>query len=187
MQPLQRESSYKNTHLYLCRQGNEPYHEKLPSRCHGPVRAAPCSHLSLPGSVEHRACMGLGFPPQCTDRDGSCHSWQMLLWKLSYPETMSAQKEATGMCLNKHTCIFLVLGAAVNSLAKKMDEFISFQISPLSNQRAKYFSSTWALILQVFLLEKLCLWVEVWKSDIKERKCMWAAGTIILWVIWVCC
>lgn len=49
VQPSQRDSSYKTAHLYLCRQGNEPYHEELPSRYCECVHAALCSRLSLRG------------------------------------------------------------------------------------------------------------------------------------------
>lgn len=52
----------------------------------------------------------------------ACHSWWILLRKLSYPKSMLVQKWAIKMCLNKYTCIFLALGVTVNSLDKYMYE-----------------------------------------------------------------
>lgn len=120
IQPSQCDSSYKNEHLYQCRQGNEPYNEKLPSHLRDRVRAAPHSHLSPPISAGTGSAWGPGSFLAVQQQWAlvcACHSWGILLWK-----SVSAQERATGMCVNKCTCIFLAVGITVSSLARNMDE-----------------------------------------------------------------
>lgn len=159
MQPLQCDSSYKNAHLYLCRRGNEPYHEKLPSRYHDWVHAA--LFLPLPARLCGVQALHLRLLPHYAAAAFSVmghHSWWMLLWKLSYPKSMSAQKEDAGMHLNKHTCIFLAIEATVNNLAKYMDECLyPFKYHHQATRDTNVFAAVVCFFCMCFIREIMSL------------------------------
>lgn len=147
----------------------------------------PCSSLfDLPLPVSVGASSSLHH--HCTHCVVSCHSWWMLLWKLSYPKSMLAQKEATGMCLNKNTCIFLALGATVNSLAKNMDECLyPFKYHHQATREPNIFAAVVCFFCMCFIREIVSLGWSLEVRGIKERRCLRATVAIILWVISVNC
>lgn len=112
--------------------GRAMSHPMRHPHCHGPVHelsvpTSPCQALRGTGAV-----WGPGFLLRALTMTGLvtadgcfCESW--------VTQKQCQLRRQPQECLNKHTCIFLALGAAVNCSAKNMDEFISFQISPLSN------------------------------------------------------
>lgn len=120
-----------------------------------------CSYLSLPVSVGCRLCMRPRLLPHCAAAAFGVmghHSWRMLLWKLSYPKSMSAQKEAAGMRLNKHTCIFLAIEATVNNLAKNMDECLyPFKYHHQATRDTNVFAAVVCFFCMCFIREIMSL------------------------------
>lgn len=168
--------------------GREMSHTmRLPSRYHNRVHAAVCSHLSLPVSVGCRVCTGRRPPPSPPCTTAALAVMGLVLADGCFCESSVTQSQwQLRMCLNRHTCIFLALGATVNNLAKNMDECLySFKYHHQATRQPNVFAAVECFFCMCFIREIMSLGWSLKVRAIKERRCLWA--TIILWVISVSC